>query len=200
MTDLKVLILAGGQSTRMGQPKHLLMLGDQPTFVRLLLQIRLACPEAQTYISLRDQSMVSSVKQFIHNVAEDLNVEVVLDQQNDIGPAAGLLAAYQTDSTCRWLVVACDFPLLQAKDVRQLVDAYEDPVTCFQNSEGWTEPLFAIWNDTALRILKDGVETGKTGPNRVIHLLKGKTIRPQREKALFNTNTPEEWEAAKQLI
>lgn len=200
MADLKILLLAGGQSSRMGQPKHLLMLENQPNFVRLLLQLKLACPGAQAYISLRDQSMVPSVLQFIHSISEELKLEVILDQQDDIGPAAGLLAAYQIDSTCRWLVVACDFPLLQASDINQLINAYEDPVTCFQNSEGWTEPLLAIWNHTALQVLKQGFEAGKTGPNRIIHLLKGKNIRPQREEALFNTNTPEEWEAAKQLV
>jgi molybdopterin-guanine dinucleotide biosynthesis protein A len=70
---------------------------------------------------------------------------------NRIGPAAGLLAAYKNDPHAHWLVIACDYPLLTSDALQQLYDAYEEPVTCFVNSQEWCEPLLGIWVLTRYR-------------------------------------------------
>lgn len=91
----------------------------------------------------------------------------------DIDPAAGLLAAYHTDPSAAWLVVACDLPLLISLAILQLREAFESKkdeegqvATCFRNEKGFCEPLLAIWTPEALEKLEENVtKKGKFGPS-----------------------------------
>jgi molybdopterin-guanine dinucleotide biosynthesis protein A len=84
--------------------------------------------------------------------------------------------------------------LATEETVLQLIREYRPPATYFL-VEGQIEPLFAIWSSEALDVLKGNVEKGKTGPIYTLKSL-GNGIVPKEGKWLFNTNTPEEWEAA----
>ena len=130
-----------------------------------------------------------------------MKLVIVLDQtQQDIGPAGGLIAAHHSCPSATWLVVACDFPFLESGTVKQLLDEFETPVTCFRNSEGFSEPLLAIWSPQALVELEKNVESGRKGPNFTVRMLSGKSIIPKKEKWLTNINTMEEWKDAKSRL
>jgi molybdopterin-guanine dinucleotide biosynthesis protein A len=207
MGTLKVLLLAGGHSSRMGSPKHLLSLADEPLYLHLIRILHEALSHIETlFISLADGSIVDdSIRKGIVHLAKagpattiTMRLNIISDDTDqDIGPAAGLLAAYRTDPTATWLIVACDYPILCAAAVRQLVDDYEPPVTCFKNAEGFSEPLLAIWSPYALEQLRINVETGRSGPSFTVKKLNGKLIVPGDGRWLMNANTKEEWEKAK---
>jgi molybdopterin-guanine dinucleotide biosynthesis protein A len=132
------------------------------------------------------------------STSTSLKLELVVDDtEEDIGPAAGLLAAHHKDPAATWLAVACDYPLLQETAVRQLIENYEAPATCFKNADGFSEPLLGIWNPQALRSLKQNVASGRSGPAYTLRQLNSKLITPLREEWLMNVNTKEEWETAK---
>lgn len=197
---MKALLLAGGESSRMGSPKHLLpFLDGRPTYIHLLQQLIATIPEAELYISLRDkacaETLQASVGQCRLHVLYDADagLDVLLGA---VGPAAGLLAAHAADPTVHWLVLACDYPLMSTEELSALCKVYEAPVTCFKNVEGFFEPFVGVWSPYALDKLKENVLRGVTGPIRVVKMLNGKGIRPIQEASLFNTNTKEEWEAA----
>lgn len=192
---LAALVLAGGQSTRMGTPKHLLPFpGDEPLFVDLLCRLRSSVPDMPCSISLRDADQARAVQD--HARPTDLSIVIDDRAQSDIGPAAGLLAAHRRDPDAHWLVVACDYPLLPARAVAMLLAGFEEPVTCFANDEGWCEPLLSIWSPAALRALAANVEAGRTGPNATVRALAGKMLQPVEEWWLLNANTPAQWEHA----
>ena len=193
---LNCILLCGGQSSRMGCPKYAMLLDGKSAATRLVDRIREAHPSAETiYISLHDRSQ--SVDSLDGN-----GFYYLYDEQDRTlpdsyaGPAAGLLAAYHLDRTAHWLVVACDYPLISAADLRQLIENYESPITCFENAQGWPEPLLAVWSPAALQNLEENVCRGKTGPIKVVEAVSTKRLKPQDERSLMNTNTPAEWEAA----
>jgi molybdopterin-guanine dinucleotide biosynthesis protein A len=147
------------------------------------------------HISLRDRD------QSFHAAADD-EMQFIYDTDNssstptELGPAAGLLAAHRRHPTFHWLVIACDYPLVSMDDLWQLISNYEMPLTCFENAEGWPEPLLAIWSPLALRALERNVQTGMTGPIKTLKTLPSKRIKPVHERSLLNANTPAEWEKA----
>lgn len=210
MDTIKILILAGGQSTRMGSPKHLLPVPPtgEPLYYHLMKVIHAAFPGVQTiHLSVADSSKLDGPlhegQVFLPNGAGSERVQLVTipDQTtNDIGPAAGLLAAHQHDPEALWLVVACDFPLLDSAALHQLKEAFEEPITCFVNKEGFSEPLLAIWGPQALQSLSHNVENGRSGPNYTVKRLGGKLISPIKDDWILNTNTPGEWEDARMRI
>lgn len=210
MDSLKVLILAGGHSSRMGSPKHLLPVPptNRPLYQHLISIISLAFPETRTvHMSLAGTSKTDdAIEQgqlHLPGDAGNSHVELVKipdKTTQEIGPAAGLLAAHQYDPDAIWLVVACDFPLLDPAALRQLKEAYEGPVACLVNKDGFSEPLLAIWSPQALQVLFENVSAGRSGPNYTVKRLSGMLISPDQDEWILNTNTPEEWEDVKGRI
>ena len=193
--ELKGLVLAGGQSTRMGQPKGLLQLDNEPLYIRAIRNISPFCSSVS--LSLRPEQMAT----FSPTLPGD--VEVIQDEAGkDIGPAAGLLSAHKAHPDAHWLVFACDFPLATSGTFEQLVKSYQEPLTCFYDV--MAEPLFAIWSPVALRVLHSNVtEKNRTGPMATVkQVLAGEGMQPggrnlilaERKEWLRNSNTPEEWQ------
>jgi molybdopterin-guanine dinucleotide biosynthesis protein A len=210
MDAIKVLILAGGHSTRMGSPKHLLPLADGPLYLHLVRTTHDALPNVKTHhISLAGRSQTDKtldrglVQASSENgtATDDIELKIIADDYpQDIGPAAGLLAAHKHDPLSTWLIIACDYALLEADAITQLVQGYEEPATCFRNEEGFSEPLLGIWSPQSLKVLEENVGKGRRGPNFTLKSLNGKLLVPVQEEWLTNVNTKQEWEAAKRRI
>jgi molybdopterin-guanine dinucleotide biosynthesis protein A len=205
----------------MGTPKELLhVVGDVPLFVHLLIILREACPESDVaFLSLRDHDSLKAIENDHHITAVTKNqlilthgtitfpVHVVYDgpgvpskhDSTGIGPAAGLLAAHHQDESAHWLVVACDYPFISVAALSQLRCEWTEPVICFQNRDGFCEPLLSVWSPEALRALKENIQNGILGPSAVVKLLRGKTIRPRDEKWIFNVNTPADLDLASNM-
>lgn len=206
METFNFLIIAGGKSTRMGSPKHLLPLADgRPLYSRLAQILRAASPELSTlYISLAGYSVLDDTLRRGELTIETeeglarLQLCSILDEaEREIGPAAGLIAAHHRNPNATWLVVACDFPFLHVETVQQLMDEHEGLITCFMNADGFSEPFLAVWSPKALRALEQNVAHGILGPNHTIKELTAKRIAPRCEWWIKNVNTREEWDAAK---
>lgn len=198
------LILAGGKSTRMGSPKHLLQLPDgTPLYQHQINILRQACPDAQTiYISVAPDSPLDA---FLQNPPGDAGIELIHDSDTNTtttnqsgGPAQGLLAAFARDPEATWLVLAVDYPLVRAQTLVRLQAAYEAPVTCFRNESGFCEPLVGIWGPEALRRLRD--KDPGAGPSAVVREMGGRQIDVlpgadgDGDGVLRNVNTVAEWE------
>lgn len=194
----------------MGSPKHLLRIPStgQPLYTHIIQIMHAAFPSMYTvHISINNQSVLDetlrkgTLSLATRTGSKAIELKTILDEtMQDIGPAAGLLAAHQYDPVSTWLVVACDFPLLDPAALHQLVDAYENPMTSFVNSDGFSEPLLALWSPTALKSLRENVEGGRLGPSYTVKRLRGKLIAPAQDVWILNTNIREEWEVAKLQI
>lgn len=92
MASIKPLLLAGGQSTRMGRRKELLCLPDgTPMFIHLASLLRETHPESERVsLSLRDRSALSDLllPNQAHQEAEDL---IRIESRNGSLLSGGLL-------------------------------------------------------------------------------------------------------------
>lgn len=194
---LKLLLLAGGQSTRMGRDKFLLTVFDRPLYVHLLEEMQHAFPTAKSaHLSFHTRHQAEAAE-----IDPKSNIRVILDEVSQwLGPAAGLLAAYRLDPTAHWAVVACDYPLMIRSELGRLLDEFREPLTCFRNSDGFVEPLVGIWSPTALSALKINVSKGRLGPSNTFKQLRGTLVAPSSPQSLLNANTEEEWESALQIL
>lgn len=196
--SIKPLLVAGGYSTRMGTPKHLMAQTDgRPAYQHTLEHLMNALPLTDTfYISLRDSGQTSAMDLAgSHKISK--HVQPIYDPTTvPLGPAAGLIAAHICAPSATWLVVACDYPLLTAHAVQQLVREYVPPVTCFGNRDGAAEPLLAVWSPQALGRLAENVAAGKCGPGMTAEELDAKILAPGDESWVFGADTPEDWHVA----
>ena len=140
-----------------------------------------------------DLSLVSSRADISFQNLYDSGTMDCADEIPDLGPAAGLLAAYHDDPEAYWLISACDYPLLQPMAFQQLGSELEEPVTYFKNAEGYCEPLLAIWGPTALERLKQNIQLSTNGPSAVVGEMGGRMVLPAMEMWLKSTKTMEEY-------
>ncbi|KAL7944131.1 bifunctional molybdenum cofactor biosynthesis protein [Trichoderma barbatum] len=198
--SFKPLILAGGKSSRLGKPKHLLRTPRGKTLIQqcfdLLKAVYPAAPKI--YISVAQETDITSFLDSNFGVAEPIFDAEPNPTLASAGPAAGLLSAYDSDPNATWLVLACDYPLITVSALGQLCREYSPPATCFSNAKGFHEPLIGIWNPEALACLAENVSNGVNGPTSTLKELRCLTISPPAccEHWLFNVNTMTDWNHA----
>jgi len=101
------IILAGGQSKRMGKDKGLLLLNDQPLINYPLKVMKLLCTEI--LISSNSSSY------------DFLGYKVIPDLYPGTGPMGGILSCLvQSDNEINF-VIGCDMPFITADIFRQLI-------------------------------------------------------------------------------
>ncbi|RYY93558.1 MAG: molybdenum cofactor guanylyltransferase [Chitinophagaceae bacterium] len=178
------LVLAGGESRRMGRDKGRLSWNGTEQRLRTAELLSLFC--SPVYISLRSAEEISGYP-------------VLVDNLTGIGPMAGLLRAFREHPDAAWLVLACDLPLMSETALRLLV-AGRDPgrvATCLCGADGRPEPLAAIWEPSALRLLQKAQADGQYGLQRLLNEGGCALINVPNVEWLHNSNTPGEWAEAR---
>jgi len=185
---LKGLILAGGESSRMGTDKSVMDYHGVPQRDRVVELIAPHCCEL--YLSCKTKP-------------ENCDLPVIEDSISGLGPMSGILSAFRTDPNAAWLVVACDLPHLDAASIDELVQARcrNRAGTAFQNPEsGFVEPLITIWEPRMYPELLLFMSQGVNCPRRALMQADVRIIEPSNPWALRNVNSTIEAEQARAEI
>ncbi len=184
------LVLAGGQSRRMGQPKSLLHYHGKPQYQHVADMLSGFCERVFTSCRVEQQSLFEGA-------------ETILDTNSygDIGPLNGVLSAFYAQlsesSLPAWLVVGCDYPLLEKSDLEQLIRARNPncPATVFVNPDTqFLEPLLAIYEAEAGPLLQEWLQMGNESLRRFLEKHAVQIVVPQHPACLKSVDTPEEFE------
>jgi molybdopterin-guanine dinucleotide biosynthesis protein A len=97
--DCTAIILAGGESQRMGCDKATLVLGEHSLLQRVIANVQPIFP--QVLVSVRRHR-------------PDIDLRQICDTQADAGPLAGLCAGLEQSTTPWVFAVATDMPFVQA--------------------------------------------------------------------------------------
>jgi molybdopterin-guanine dinucleotide biosynthesis protein A len=140
------LVLAGGASRRMGIDKALISYHGEPQVRRLAAMMESVAGPA--YVSVRRGQLDDPVFQ---------GLRLLCDQVENIGPLAGILAAFTQEPGCAWLVAAVDLPWISAGTLQRLLRA-RDPA-CFATAyriphTDRPEPVCAIYEPAILPALE----------------------------------------------
>lgn len=184
LPEVKGLVLAGGKSTRMGRDKGLIPWHGLPQ--REYLADLLQSLGIQSFISCRPDQVASIVPR-----------QVIPDKYPDSGPLGAIASAFAEDPFAAWLVVACDMPLVDLTVLKHLLASRKPDfaATAFRSPSlpGETpDPLLAIWEPSALPVLKSSMKKGNKSVHRVLTTAGVFLLPPPEPAVLTNTNTPEE--------
>jgi molybdopterin-guanine dinucleotide biosynthesis protein A len=181
------LVLAGGASRRMGIDKALINYHGEPQVRRLAGMMENAA--GPVYVSVRKgQLSEPGFKE----------LRMLCDQEEGIGPLAGVLAAFAHEPGCAWLVTAVDLPwitmatlekLLRARDPLCFATAYRIPHTDLP------EPVCAIYEPAILPVL----ESARVKKRYSLMLLRDvplKLVDSADERELQGVNEPGEFHSA----
>ena len=176
INDLNGLVLAGGSSSRFGEDKGSFTYHDLPQREYLFHLIKPYCKEV--FISLNKNQKLD-------------NYPVLIDEFSR-GPISGIFDAFNLNPQTAWLVLACDMPLIEKKDIEFLISKRDRKfeATCFQSKHS-IEPLFSIWESSISNALKEYVnkEKGSISPKKFLSKSKVNIIKSNTARTFFNFNS-----------
>ncbi len=143
--ELTGVVMAGGESRRMGRPKAWLPGPDGRPLIEVALDALRAAGARALLVSARDATPFAGLTGA---------PPVVLDREGDLGPLAGLEAALRGAPTDWVLVVGCDMPHLDPSLLRRIAEtalsAAPEVVAVVPRVSGRAEPLHAAYHRRAL--------------------------------------------------
>ncbi len=156
------IILAGGDSRRIGKDKGMLPIKGQPIIKHILEQLRPYF--TKILISSNDSSRYDFP-----------GVEVVADRTAGCGPLMGIASALRVSASELNFVIACDIPEVDMELVRMMVRQGRDfdavvPVT----GPSRYEPVFAVYNKGLLGAME---ATLASGNNRIMEAVKHASVK-----------------------
>jgi len=143
------VILAGGESKRMGSDKARVKLAGLTLIERVLATVN----------PLFDDVMISGRD----NAVEIGGTRFVKDRHTGRGPIIGLCAALQEARHPYLFVIACDMPFVTPQLIESLAlnpDGYDVVVPM---RDGRPEPLCALYSTACINVLVGRVENGQRG-------------------------------------
>jgi len=183
------LILAGGQSTRMGIDKALIDFYGKPQYAHVSDLV--SSHVAEVFLSVNAADRFPDYEQRL------------LDRFHGFGPFGALLTAFAHNPNVAWLVVACDLPFIDHAFIAELLSK-RDPskvATAFMNPEtGFPDPLCTLWEPKAYVRLLNFLARGYSCPRKVLINSDIACIETQTPEKLRNVNTPEELATVRALI
>lgn len=172
------LILAGGQSSRMGRDKALLSINGQ-SLLEHMQQLALDSGATEVLVSRNQPGFIAD--------GESAQAQ---------GPLAGILAALQHCSSAQLLVLPIDTPLLNPASVQLLLQHANGSAGYFSNSPlPCVLPVSLALSSLICAQLRSGQRSVKALLARL-----NATALPAPGTELLNTNTPADWQHCLSLL
>ena len=180
------LVLAGGESRRMGQDKALLVRDGKSQLAHAVALLS----------EVTDRVFVSARTEQQHE-PERSRFEQIVDRYDNMGPIAGILSAMDAYPDVDWLVVACDLPNIDASTLHFLIDnqVAEKPFTAFRSSyDELPEPLCAVYPAGSREIIQSFIADGIACPRKMLIRADTHLLDQPQPTSLDNINTPDDLE------
>jgi len=178
------LVLAGGESRRMGSDKALLVRDGQSQLAHIAALLERLTD--RVYVSTRSEQQEES---------ERSRHAQIVDRYENIGPIAGILSALEEHPQADWLVVACDLPNIDEATLQFLIDnrSQEKPFTAFRSShDDLPEPLCALYQSGSDSILRQFIDDGVVCPRKILIRSDTELLVQPDPRSLDNINTPDD--------
>lgn len=184
IASLNGLVLAGGQSVRMGTDKGLLDYfgkSQRVYSIEMLEKLNL-----KTYLSVRKEQQINQPN-------------IIEDKFSGLGPFGAICSAFQHDPNTAWLVLATDLPYVDEKLIRRLIkerNSSKVATAVKGKNKKFPEPLVTIWEPKAYPIMLQFLAQGISCPRKVLINSDVKLVEVD-DDFIMNVNTPEDFTAVK---
>ncbi|AFZ58361.1 molybdenum cofactor guanylyltransferase [Anabaena cylindrica FACHB-243] len=187
MTDLSVIILAGGKSSRMGEDKALIPI-QRIALLERVYKVAKSCTDTIYIVTPwpeRYQSLHLPECKFIPEISTETQ-----------GPLVGFVQGLEKVKTEWVLLLACDLPNLQIEVLQnwvKIVDTVESEniAILVKNPKGW-EPLCGFYRCNCLPLLQDFINQGGRSFQEWLKPYPVAVLPLSSPEMLFNCNTPED--------
>lgn len=193
MPNASAVVLAGGQSRRLGVNKAFVTVGGVVLIERVLRQLG----------QVSDDIVIVTGDPAAY---EGLGARVVLDGWPGAGSLGGIHTGLQAARHDRAVVVGCDMPFLNVRLLRSLILLSADYDVVVPRVDSFLEPLHAVYGKACLQPIEDLLRAGE---RRIVAFLDRVRVRyvdaaeiqalDPSQLSFLNINTPQDLEQAEEL-
>jgi molybdopterin-guanine dinucleotide biosynthesis protein A len=140
IADCTALILAGGESRRMGQDKAGLVIFEQTLLQHVIAAL---------------QPLFADIIVSVRQPRDDCDLQQVIDDPEHAGPLAGLAAGLEQAKTPWVFAVACDMPFISPQLVEHLATFRDDVDAVVPVVDGHPQPMAAFYSTRCLGTLRE---------------------------------------------
>jgi molybdopterin-guanine dinucleotide biosynthesis protein A len=182
------IILAGGQSKRMGTDKGLIGLSGKPLISYAIDTLSGICGEI--LISANDDAYNS------------FGLKVVPDLMTGQGPMGGIYSCMKAVKTKYVIVLSCDMPFVDKQIIDLLLTGKNHYQAVLPGHKGFMQPVCALYNSEILPIIEHHLFSGKLKLAGFIEMLNHKIVEIsyEDEYKLLSINTKSELLEAERMI
>ncbi|SNV70690.1 molybdopterin-guanine dinucleotide biosynthesis protein MobB [Veillonella rodentium] len=208
MSELGLIILAGGLSTRMGRPKALLPWVNGESLISHALRKGLDADVKDIIISVGDDDRLGLAIQthIIDTLSnnEKEKVSIVRDSVGRCGPLGGLYSALSVGASPAYAVMAVDMPFMDVSLYYEwLYDLDEDnwnaivPIGC----SGQREPMAGIYRPSIAPLLQSVIAGDDVSLHHAVDIIGAVELVDAQDQnhALRNVNRFEDYQWARAL-
>jgi molybdopterin-guanine dinucleotide biosynthesis protein A len=198
--SLSAIVLAGGQSSRMGQDKALIQVGTMP-LLQQVCKVAQHCADAvyvvTPWLARYQDLLATSNHPSEQNIIQFVQEAPLPGETSPHGPLVGFsqgLAQVKTD----WvLLLACDLPQLQVEVLQAWVEELPKvesgiDILLARNPHGWWEPLCGFYRHRCLATLEQFIQQGGRSFQAWLAQQSVQELALANPRMLFNCNTPED--------
>ena len=193
-SDITGIVLAGGQSRRMGFNKAEAEMHGESMLIRMIHKLKTITPTI----------LVSSGAVTYPNIPQPQ----IPDEFPQCGPLGGIYSVLKTSNTSLNLVVSCDIPLVSVSLLKYILSrAVENDslITIPIDHDGQLQTMCAVYRKGILPFLKQQIDARELKMKRLLDLVSVEYVKITREHPLYNehaflnVNSPNNLEEARKL-
>lgn len=197
MPSLAAIVLAGGQSKRMGRDKALIAIKGVP-LLRRVCDVALQYTPIVYVITFRPEQYRAIVPLKCRLLQE----HALPGETEPHGPLLGFAQALEIlqieQNQTEWvLLLACDLPRLSGETLQHWVKTLEhvgDAIAVLPKSQKGWEPLCGFYRTSCLKNLETAINRGDRSFQRWLSQESVKELPIDDHQMLFNCNTPKDLE------
>ncbi len=180
---ISVGILSGGLSSRMGQDKALIKIGNERIIDRL-----------KSELNCFGEVIISAGRKDSY---DDMGLPVVYDENTGIGPIEGIRQVVMASANDYVFVCAADMPFVTKELVRYMAGYICSDYDCYViEDDEHIHPLCAIYSKSVLPVIEELIREGRYRLREILNRVRTKYISLEptvfNKKTVKNINTREE--------
>jgi molybdopterin-guanine dinucleotide biosynthesis protein A len=195
--DISCIILAGGQSLRLGRDKVLERFDDKSLLEQVISRI-----ESLT----RDVIVVTARERTLPQAASHPKMRTVSDIFAGGGSLGGIYTGLVTSNSFYNLVVACDMPFLSQSLLRYMIEIADGFDFVLPRVNSHYEPLHAVYSKNCLAGIETLLKEGRRVITELLDMVKVRYVEAEevdrfdpQHLSFFNINTEADLEWARQF-
>lgn len=183
---MKIYILSGGKSSRMGEDKGLKLLNGKPLISYLLNQIETLDIEIK---------IVANIPLY-----DQFGFQTIPDKIKEKGPLGGIFSAL-SDANQDVLILSADTPVISKKIIMKLIHQKKENQINIISYNDKIQPLCGIYPIKLLSQIEEKIKNDELKMMNLLQEFPTNYIKIEGEKPAFiNVNTPEDFKFIESIL